>query len=51
VARFAQRFAPRDCLLLDAGSGVSFDGKRWAAAAGGARRLTAAGAVEEAYAP
>lgn len=39
VGLFADRFAPRACVTLDEGEGCAFDGKRWTAAAGGARRL------------
>lgn len=48
---FAERFAPADCVTLDEGEGVAFDGKRWTAAAGGARRLRPDGTLEAFPAP
>ncbi len=44
---FARRFAPQDCVALDEGSGMAWDGRRWAPAAEGARRITRRGRVEE----
>jgi len=47
VARFARRFGDRTCLVLDPGSGIGWDGRTWSRAAGGMRRLTVRGTVEE----
>ncbi len=47
VGLFARRFAPLVCVALDEGSGLRWDGRTWRPAAGGARRLTAGGTVEE----
>lgn len=46
VARFAQRFAPRPCLLLDHGTRLTWSGKAWSSRAG-ARRLAVDGSVGE----
>lgn len=46
VARFAQRFAPRPCLLLDHGTRLSWSGRAWSSRAG-ASRLALDGSVTE----
>ncbi len=46
VGLFADRFAPRIGVTLDEGEGCAWDGERWAAAAGGARRLLPDGTLE-----
>lgn len=43
IARLARRFAPGDCLVLEQGSRLDFDGAPWSAR--GAHRLTADGEV------
>ncbi|MGI9037741.1 MAG: hypothetical protein ACR2GQ_02660 [Gemmatimonadota bacterium] len=43
VGRLARRFAPAECIALDDGARLDFDGTSWHA--GSARRLTAAGEV------
>ena len=45
VARFARRFAPRRCTVLDDGAGLLFDGTAWRDVAEGARVLTTDGRV------
>jgi hypothetical protein len=47
VSLFARRFAPLDCVALDEGDGLAFDGRRWRRAAEGARRLLPDGSVAE----
>ena len=47
MSLFARRFAPLDCVTLDEGSGMAYDGRRWSPAAGGARRITRGGRVED----
>jgi hypothetical protein len=46
VARFAQRFAPRPCLLLDHGTRLTWSGRAWSSRAG-ARRLGLDGGLKE----
>ena len=49
VRMFARRFEPLVCVVLDPGQGLLWDGRAWHSAAGGARRLTAAGDVVEMF--
>ncbi len=46
VELFARRFAPAICLVLEEGSSISFDGRRWRADEP-AQRLSTAGMVED----
>ncbi len=46
VELFARRFAPATCLVLEEGTAVSFDGRRWRPDSP-VRRLSATGLVEE----
>ena len=51
VATFAQRFAPRVCVAMDRGHGMSWERGAWTSVAGGAKRLTPEGEVVEMFAP
>jgi hypothetical protein len=49
VRMFARRFAPFDCVAMDRGHGLVWDGERARPVAGGARRLTRDGDVVEMF--
>jgi hypothetical protein len=49
VRMFARRFEKLTCVVLDPGHGLKWDGREWHPAAGGAKKLTSEGDVEEMF--